>query len=716
MMFQLVMKPITSYLLIALVTQTGCRLVRSSNGFGGNSIEQPEIESSSGGEQEAKISMDSMAPLAKASIECEPIYAVSLCSNMDYKSTRMPNFFNDSSQIEAEDRAIQFQLSELVNSNCSKHIQAYICELLTPVCLEKDMSDAMRRFDIYPCRSYCRLIRRDCDREIFKLIQKLRLKKILTSSLQGFDCDLLPYESNPGKNVTPEGPCIDISDQEASSSSFSTQQSQSRTDRRDQNSSSSRSDSYHKFENSNFPPFITDTSAIDTSPIIKSIVHPGRSNQHSSSGKIIIQQQDNQQQQQDKSIKTPHQLNFATQLNLTIQNTVAFIVKYSSVLCLLCVILLLIALNSRRLGLHKLKLCHFGLGRSYSSTSSENSHRQLHTGGGGGGKQQLQPTTAYQHHQESAHHHHHHTISPSSSSRSLMLFAGNNKQPPSHQLVPSQMLDRCESPKKLLDGLSRRTLVNVNGGGTIERHQNSNNNRYLIMQPSPRQQHNKGSFAQHLHQQIPQHSDKQQLFDTLDSQSSSNQYDYIEIPGDQTRSSATTSSNQRQLARNHPHQQQLFSNILLSSPSRQVFLYGSPTQQQQQQQQQSNRPPPLPPAQTRPHHQVYNPYLGANLSPYATPGISAGCGGGYNASSASLIEGGDHQRSFQRRTRKNSASSWQHRGVGKAGVGINTEMGLAGAAYTSASSSGSSDASSSPSSSGQTSAGLAHATTASIRR
>lgn len=634
-MNQLTIKRVISYLLVALVTQS----------VNGDYLEQADRAEFENGEHEASISLDSLAPLATSTIECETIH-FGLCSNMAYKETKMPNFFGDSNLIEAVERVKQFHLIELVNSNCSPHIHDYICELLTPVCLDKEnQREAQRTYKIYPCRSFCRLMKRKCEPELMKLNQRV-FRKEAVDFIPGFNCDELPYESNGGSE-TPTGPCHEITEQQYPASKSMNQ---------------SASKGFSPFVPINFPPYITDTSRIDAS-IIKPALDVNRVSGETIS--IVGTEKTNpnnlDNQKRDKSVRTQ---NTTSQLNNYIAGIFNNMVKYSNALVILTLITLLLVFNSRRLGLNKLK-SHFSLGRSSSSASSENSRRQLHAA--------QQPATVYQQS--------HHVVSPSSSSRSLMLFAGHNKQPPSHQLVPAPVIDhQAESLQKPLDGAKWAPSL---FSATYERHQCDN--RYLLMQPSSRQQQ---PFTGHHHHQQQQHQakqldDKQQLFDTLESQSSSNQYDYIEISGDQR--SAT--SDQRR-PRNQPQQQQqqLFSNILLSSPSRQLYLYGSPQAQRQHQHphphQQSMVPPPLPPQSGR--KQVHASYLDPNLSPYATPGVS-----GYQL-------GGDpqHQRSFQRRTRKNSASSWQHRGAATGVAGSS----LIGAAYTSASSSGS-DASSPPSSS-----------------
>ena len=559
------------------------------------------------GEREPAL-LDAMGPIAAqtSGVQCEPI-TIGLCAQMAYRSTRMPNFFRDSSQIEASDRAPQYR--DLVSSKCSPHIHAYICELLTPVCLE-DSREAMKRFEIYPCRSFCRKVKRDCEDELLRLNERL-FSQGSSLLLPGFACDQLPFESNGG-NGTLRGPCHEtpeVSNQQQQ------QQQATRTNYRP----------YQPALDSNIPPFITDTSRLDASNLKPNLAAEtdGFQQQTTLESQPNVKLSSNQSHELAPD-KTKHQLKHqqqtstvASQLNHLVQSFLLALSRYSNVLSIATVICLLIVLNAKRLRRLKTYL-------RFSPSSSTCSGHQIHGG-------YLQPSAK------------HHSVSPSSSSRSLMLIASSNKQAPSHHLIPAS-IDTTEPSQKLLHGLNQKTLINVNG--TLERQQQ--HNRYLIMQSGSKQR---------VQAPFPQHSDKQQLFGTLDSQSSSNQYDYIQVGGDQASFSERAGQHnfRARQQQQQQQQQQLYSNILLSSPSHQVLLLNNPQQQQQQEAsnhrlaEQSPRHLVQQLSQSRQHHQPQPsrnaPYFTTALSPYAAPNNQPAEG---------------QQRSFQRRHRHNSAGS-QHR-------------------------------------------------------
>lgn len=481
-----------------------------------------------------------LAELADAGqpANCEPIEK-GLCGAMPYQSTRMPNFFKDANQFEALERASQYEL--LVNSKCSAHVHEYICELLVPVCLES--REAMRRFEIYPCRSFCRQVRRECEAEI---------RQSPSAVLPGFNCDKLPFESNGG-NGTQHGPCHQLPELAPPAPAPATSISTS------QRATSSYGSAYRPYQpalETNMPPFITDTSRIDASIIRPHLDVPARRLPGPSQAGELA----------ERSLWDQAKA-FGQQLAWTL-------IRYSNALSVATVIFLLLVLVLRRLNVLKPRsmLAH---------------GEQRATGPGRPGS---------------------FGVSPSSSSRSLMLIAGSNgKQPPCHKLVSD-----TEPSHKLLQALghSQPTLVNVNHHqGNQESRTMDNHNRYLMMH-------------QH-HNQQQQH--QQQVFsNTLDSQSSchSNQYDYIQVE-----------------PRNHPVPfrstdqvqagKQMFSNILLSSPSHQVLLLDAEPPNRVRTG--GSQPPPPPPATPR-QSQLGSGY---NASPYASGELC-----------------GLNQRSFSRRTRR----------------------------------------------------------------
>lgn len=549
---------------------------------------------------------------------CERIN-VRLCSKMNYNFTRMPNHFKDSSQIDVDVRANLY--FDLVKSKCSPYIHAYICELLTPVC-SNDLT--MRKFEIYPCRTFCKQIKNDCQEEILENAKRIRkqispaliqqaaatstIDPIYNSFMETFDCDLLPYEYNGGNGTNGGGPCHEVQPTTTTppviqNSNYDNNQYFKETNNDDINSS------YHPYvPDINNPPFITDTSTIDSS-YIKPIVDYGNDNNQN---KNYHHHNQNKSQHDNNNHRTNHIISQVQTFGQTIYWTIQ---KYSNIISIATVIILLIALNSKRLTRFKNYLTFTPSSSSkssLSSTCSNNNNKSLLGG-------------------SSNHHHHNHQklfnnnnnnsssskvissypvvgstgahMSPSSSSRSLMLtMAGgqNGKQAPHHKLINTSTngcnfsdLETSSIPsQQLLLGLNnKKTMINING--TLERQQQqklngSPNGKYLMqMQRNAQASAIKQHYVQQQ-QQLHHHSssDKQQLFNTLDSNSShSNQYDVIQLDDEHY-------NHQQPLQRNHPNQrsttttrlnynkqqqqqQQLYSNILLSSPGHQVLLFNN---------------------------------------------------------------------------------------------------------------------------------------------
>lgn len=479
-------------------------------------------------------------------IQCEPIKN-SLCSNMAYKSTRMPNFFHDTNQIDASERALQLQ--DLVSSRCSQHVHAYICELLFPVCLEHGQ-EAMKKFEIYPCRSFCRRVKTDCELEIVGLIDRRGLtnpdgaKSLFVS--RGFNCSSLPFESNGG-NGTLRGPCHEIPEV----SNF--QQAINPANKGSSGPNTNSNSNYHPYEpeNSQVPPFISDNS-----PIYRNVIEMD----FSLNGQQ--QSQANQIQQKFPASKSNIQPQQQTDVWLQFlgygQTLMRTLSRYSEILSILTIVCLVLALNANRLCRLKSYLSLSSSGSS-SNNSSQSSYQSQLKNHHKNSKSFLPTAAAYPPigMRDSG--------SPSSSSRSLVLITAGNNQAPSHQILANDRcpsLDASEIPSQnLLHSLSQKTSINFNSTlDGICRHKSSQQgNRYILSD----------RFVRKPSQPAP---DKQHFFNTLDSNHSSsystNHYDYIRDSADQT-------------------DQQHYSNILLSSPSHQVLLLDSSTPASDQQSRQS---------------------------------------------------------------------------------------------------------------------------------
>ena len=65
------------------------------------------------------------------SIPCEPI-TISQCTSQSYSMTGFPNFFNQTSQTDADDIAHNIDIA--VAAGCSDQTTKFLCELLLPEC------------------------------------------------------------------------------------------------------------------------------------------------------------------------------------------------------------------------------------------------------------------------------------------------------------------------------------------------------------------------------------------------------------------------------------------------------------------------------------------------------------------------------------------------------------------------------------------------------
>lgn len=77
--------------------------------------------------------------------KCEPI-TISICKNIPYNTTIMPNLFGHTRQEEAGYEVFQF--APLVKVGCSPDLQFFLCLLYVPVCTILD-------HPLPPCRSLC---------------------------------------------------------------------------------------------------------------------------------------------------------------------------------------------------------------------------------------------------------------------------------------------------------------------------------------------------------------------------------------------------------------------------------------------------------------------------------------------------------------------------------------------------------------------------------
>ena len=84
---------------------------------------------------------------------CEPI-AVSVCREVGYNWTGMPNLAGHETQAEAELQIATFQ--PLVQYGCSTHLRFFLCAVYAPLCTVKV------RQPIGPCRPLCDSVRRRC--------------------------------------------------------------------------------------------------------------------------------------------------------------------------------------------------------------------------------------------------------------------------------------------------------------------------------------------------------------------------------------------------------------------------------------------------------------------------------------------------------------------------------------------------------------------------
>lgn len=96
-------------------------------------------------EQTDIVSFSDLSPSVPAHNKCEPI-TISICKNIRYNMTIMPNLFGHTRQEEAGYEVYQF--APLVKVGCSPDLQFFLCLLYVPLCTILD-------HPIPPCRSLC---------------------------------------------------------------------------------------------------------------------------------------------------------------------------------------------------------------------------------------------------------------------------------------------------------------------------------------------------------------------------------------------------------------------------------------------------------------------------------------------------------------------------------------------------------------------------------
>lgn len=96
-------------------------------------------------EQNDVVSSSDISSSLPSHGKCEPI-TISICKNIPYNTTIMPNLFGHTRQEEAGYEVFQF--APLVKVGCSPDLQFFLCLLYVPVCTILD-------HPIPPCRSLC---------------------------------------------------------------------------------------------------------------------------------------------------------------------------------------------------------------------------------------------------------------------------------------------------------------------------------------------------------------------------------------------------------------------------------------------------------------------------------------------------------------------------------------------------------------------------------
>ena len=106
--------------------------------------------------------------------KCEKI-TISMCQNIGYNLTYMPNMFKHDSQGDAQLEIHQFW--PLVQAKCSPYLTIFLCSVYAPRCQPSSAKG------IPPCRPLCELVRKGC---------KSVLRQFGFSWPQQMSCKLFP--------------------------------------------------------------------------------------------------------------------------------------------------------------------------------------------------------------------------------------------------------------------------------------------------------------------------------------------------------------------------------------------------------------------------------------------------------------------------------------------------------------------------------------------
>ncbi|XP_048839816.1 frizzled-9 [Brienomyrus brachyistius] len=111
--------------------------------------------------------------------KCE-IITIPMCQDIGYNLTRMPNYMNHESQVEASIKLNEF--SPLVEYGCDVHLRFFLCSLYAPMCTDKVSTS------IPACRPMCEQARQKCS----PIMEKFNFR--WPDSL---DCSRLPTKNDP---------------------------------------------------------------------------------------------------------------------------------------------------------------------------------------------------------------------------------------------------------------------------------------------------------------------------------------------------------------------------------------------------------------------------------------------------------------------------------------------------------------------------------------
>lgn len=90
---------------------------------------------------------------------CQPIDSVTLCNNIGYNDTILPNAFGHTSQRETSLEINQYL--PLIQKHCSSELRFFLCATYLPTCLVYPITDAV--VQVQPCIEMCRRVRDGCE-------------------------------------------------------------------------------------------------------------------------------------------------------------------------------------------------------------------------------------------------------------------------------------------------------------------------------------------------------------------------------------------------------------------------------------------------------------------------------------------------------------------------------------------------------------------------